>query len=450
MGERSRELIILVLGDIVVFNLALWVTLFVRYFELPSGERLAAHMTPFLLLSAVWIFSFFIGGLYDKHTVFLKKLLLVRIWYAQIINVALAAIVFIVVPFGIAPKTNLVIYLFVSLMLMMAWRLYVYNFFSPKQRHKAILIADGTEAIELVDEINNNDRYNYKFVRITDESTLASTKDLEFKILSLVEEENIEIIVANPQGKHIEGFLPVLFDLAFLHFTFTFIDFNRLYEDTFDRVPVSSLRYDWFITQVSQSTSIIYDATKRVIDVTGALILMIPAAAIFPFAYIAIKLEDKGPIFYTTERIGQFNKVITIYKLRTKTGRDSGAEALKSELVDTKVGAFLRKTRIDELPQLINVLKGDQSFIGPRPEMPALAKVYAEQIPYYNARHFMKPGLSGWAQINNFDVPRGGIDIERTKSKLSYDLYYLKRRSLLLDIQIGVKTLSTLIMRTGT
>jgi lipopolysaccharide/colanic/teichoic acid biosynthesis glycosyltransferase len=107
-------------------------------------------------------------------------------------------------------------------------------------------------------------------------------------------------------------------------------------------------------------------------------------------------------------------------------------------------------SRIDELPQLINVLKGDLSFIGPRPEMPALAEVYANEVPYYNARHFLKPGLSGWAQINNFDVPRGGIDVERTKVKLSYDLYYLERRSLLLDMQIALKTLATIIMRTGT
>jgi len=114
------------------------------------------------------------------------------------------------------------------------------------------------------------------------------------------------------------------------------------------------------------------------------------------------------------------------------------------------VGIFLRKTRIDELPQLLNVLKGDLSFIGPRPEMPALVEVYEKAVPYYNARHFLKPGLSGWAQINNFDVPRGGVDVERTKVKVSYDLYYLEKRSLLLDIQISLKTIATIVMRTGT
>ena len=450
MGERTRELFILILGDIIIFNVALWLTLLVRYFEIPSVERLEAHVPPFMTVSAVWLAVFFILGLYDKHTNLLKRLLLSRILYAQIINVFFAGILFFIIPFGITPKTNLVIYLIISIGLMTSWRLLVVPILSSKQQHKAILIADGAEAIELADEINNNDRYNYYFVRIIDAKTLESTADFEAKLLKLIEKEKIQLIVADSRSEAIGNFLPVLFDLSFLHFAFTFLDFNRLYEDTFDKVPVSCIEYDWFISNISQSKSAIYDAVKRAIDMVGALALLFPAALVFPFAALAIKLEDKGPLFYTTNRIGQYNKLITIYKLRTKNGLDAGDRALKSTLVDTKVGKVLRMSRIDELPQLINVLKGDLSFIGPRPEMPALASVYAKEVPYYNARHFLKPGLSGWAQINNFDVPRGGIDVERTKVKLSYDLYYLERRSLLLDIQIALKTLATIVMRTGT
>lgn len=450
MGERTRELFILILGDIIIFNVALWLTLLVRYFEIPSVDRLEAHVPPFMTVSSVWLAVFFILGLYDKHTNLLKRLLLSRILYAQIINVFFAGILFFIIPFGITPKTNLVIYLIISIGLMTSWRLFVVPILSSKQQHKAILIADGAEAIELADEINNNDRYNYYFVRIIDAKTLESTEDFEAKLLKLIEKEKIQLIVADSRSEAIGNFLPVLFDLSFLHFAFTFLDFNRLYEDTFDKVPVSCIQYDWFISNISQSKSAIYDAVKRAIDMVGALALLFPAALLFPFAALAIKLEDKGPLFYTTTRIGQYNKLITIYKLRTKNGLDAGDRALKSTLVDTKVGKILRMSRIDELPQLINVLKGDLSFIGPRPEMPALAEVYAKEVPYYNARHFLKPGLSGWAQINNFDVPRGGIDVERTKVKLSYDLYYLERRSLLLDVQIALKTLATIIMRTGT
>lgn len=450
MGERARELFVLIAGDIVVFNIALWMTLLVRYVEIPSMERWIDHVAPFMTFTAVWILVFFILGLYDKHTNFLKKLLANRILYAQVINVVVAGALFFIIDFGITPKTNLIIYLVISIILLSLWRIKVVPKLSPKQRHKAVLIADGQEAIELADEINNNDRYNYYFIRIIDESTLSSTKDFNQKLQSLIQRENIEIIVADSRGEAIKKFLPVLFDLSFLHFAFTFLDFNRLYQDTFDRVPVNKLQYEWFINNISQAKTAIYDALKRVIDVVGSLILLLPAMLLFPFVALAIKLEDKGKLFYTTTRVGQYNRPINIYKLRTKNGTDSGTDALNSVLVDTKVGLFLRKSRIDELPQLINVLKGDLSFIGPRPEMPALAEVYAKEIPYYNTRHFIKPGLSGWAQINNFDVPRGGIDVEKTATKLSYDLFYLDKRSLVLDIQIAFKTIATIIMRTGT
>ncbi|MCD5381198.1 MAG: hypothetical protein LR008_01330, partial [Candidatus Pacebacteria bacterium] len=232
MGERTRELFILIIGDIVSFNIALWLMLLVRYFEIPSIDRLSSHVPPFLAFSAVWLVVFFILGLYDKHTNLLKKLLVNRILYAQIINVVVAGFLFFSIPFGIAPKTNLVLYLVISTILLTLWRLKWVPMMSPKYRHKAILIADGHEAIELADEINNNDRYNYYFIRIIDEKTLSATKDFESKILALMEKEQIELIVADSRGIEIESFLPVLFDLSFLRFETTFLDFNRLYEDT--------------------------------------------------------------------------------------------------------------------------------------------------------------------------------------------------------------------------
>ncbi|MCB9810572.1 MAG: sugar transferase [Candidatus Nomurabacteria bacterium] len=450
MGERTRELVQLVLGDIFFFIAALWLTLLVRYLSLPSYDLFVEHLGPFLTISTIWIFVFYIAGLYDKQTLFFKSFLLSRIINTQIVNGLIAALLFFIIPFGIAPKTNLVIYIFISIALFTWWRMSLFPRMVPETQHKAIILADGHEAIELVDEINNNSRYSYSFVRIIDEKTATETKDFENKLLNLIENEKIDIIVANPNSKYIATVLPKLFDLSFLKFELTFLDFNKVYEETFDRVPLSALRYEWFITNISQAKSLFYNFAKRSIDIVFALILMIPSLALFPFVAVAVKLEDNGDLFYTAERVGQFNRPINIYKIRTKNGADSGEEALKSELVDTKVGAFLRKTRIDELPQLINVLKGDLSFIGPRPEIPTLVKVYAEKVPYYNARHFIKPGLSGWAQINNFDVPRGGVDVERTMEKLSYDLFYLKRHSLTLDVQIALKTVATILMRTGT
>jgi lipopolysaccharide/colanic/teichoic acid biosynthesis glycosyltransferase len=186
-------------------------------------------------------------------------------------------------------------------------------------------------------------------------------------------------------------------------------------------------------------------------DIIISIPLLIVPIITFPFALVAMKLEDGGSIFITQDRIGQNNKLVKIFKYRSMTANDQGeyGEAGGTRLRVTKVGNFLRKTRLDEFPQLFNVLKGDISMIGPRPEFPSLVKHYTEQIPYYNVRHLIKPGLSGWAQIYHDNHPHHGVDTLETKNKLSYDLYYIKNRNFLLDIKIALRTLKTLISIAG-
>jgi lipopolysaccharide/colanic/teichoic acid biosynthesis glycosyltransferase len=137
-------------------------------------------------------------------------------------------------------------------------------------------------------------------------------------------------------------------------------------------------------------------------------------------------------------------------KLSSMRLNDHGDPELQKKNQVTRFGRFLRKTRIDELPQLWNILVGDLSFIGPRPELPALVEVYEHEIPQYRLRHLVTPGLSGWAQIRDYDAPRGGADVARTRRKLSFDLYYLKHRSFGLDLAIAIKTLRALISFSGT
>ncbi len=456
MGERTRELTVLILGDIAVFIVSLWLTLLFRYLAIPSWEKFGEHLGPFLLLSTVWLFVFYMAGLYDKHTVFLKSLLFSLILNTQLVNGIIAAFIFIVVPFGIAPKTNLVIYLLLSVVLMTLWRMFLYPKVVPKTKNRAILLADGPEAIELVDEINNNDRYNYYFVRIIDEKTAASTEDFEVKLLKLIEKERIDIIVANPNGKYITAVLPKIFDLSFLRFKFTFLDFYKVYEDTFDRVPLSALRYDWFISHVSQSKSLIYDFTKRVIDIVGSIILGVIFCLMLPFIYLAMRIEGKGDLFITQQRIGQFNKPVTIYKIRTMTENRSASatwtnEDAKEGNVVTKVGAVLRKLSIDELPQVWTILKGEMSLIGPRNDIKGLGDRLAEEIPYYNIRNFVKPGVTGWAQTHQHYVGNNisPQSLDESKTRLSYDLYYVKNRSLLIDVDVALRTFKTLLSRFG-
>ena len=457
MGERTRELSLLILGDIVSFSLALWLTLLVRYLEIPSADRLEAHFWPFLTLTGVWLFIFYIAGLYDKHTVFLKNTLLSRIINTQVVNVLIAAFLFLIIPFGIAPKTNLIIYLVVSIGLITWWRLVLFNYLSPKSQHKAILIADGEEAVELADEINNNDRYNYSFIRIIDEKAALHAADFESKLLELIDREKVQIIVANPRGEHIERILPSIFDLAFLKFKFTFLDFYKVYEDTFDRVPLSALRYDWFITHVSQSKSLVYDFFKRFIDIVGSLIIGLVFLALLPFIYLAIKIEGKQTgVFMRQDRIGQYNQPVKVLKLQTMSINDSASSTWKDEDAKrgnyiTRVGKILQKTSLDEVPQVWNILKGEMSLIGPRNDIKGLGNRLAEQIPYYNIRNFVKPGVSGWAQTHQHYMGNNiqPQSLEESRVRLAYDLFYIKNRSLMLDVEIALRTIKTLLSRFG-
>lgn len=456
MGERTRELLILVAGDIFFFLISLWVTLFFRYLAIPEGELLLAHIGPFLIITAVWLFIFYIGGLYDKHTVFLKSLLFARIINTQIVNILVAALLFLIIPFGIAPKTNLVIYLFVSTALITWWRMYAFRFIAPKTKHRAILLADGAEAIALVDEINNNDRYNYSFHRLIDEETAKSTPDFEQKLLRLIEKERIDIIVANPNGEYISAVLPKLFDMAFIKFELTFLDFYKVYEDTFDKVPLSALRYEWFITHVSQSKSLVYDTSKRVVDVVGSIVLGTIFLFLLPFIYLAMRIEGEGPLFISQERIGQLNKPVTVHKIRTMTeNRSASATWTKEDAQEgnrvTKVGAVLRQLSIDEIPQVWTILKGDMSLIGPRNDIKGLGDRLAAEIPYYNIRNFVKPGVTGWAQTHQHYMGDNisPQSLEESKERLSYDLYYVKNRSFLLDIEVALRTIKTVLTRLG-
>lgn len=456
MGERTRELAILIAGDVLCFLVALYTTLAVRYFELPSVQRLEDHLGPFLIISGVWLFIFYIAGLYDKHTVFLKSLLFSRILNTQVVNIILAALLFFIIPFGIAPKTNLIIYLVVSVLVITLWRLKVFNYLSPRNRHKAILIADGEEAIELVDEVNNNERYNYSFVRLVDDKTSAETPNFEDKLFSLIEKEDISIIVANSRGEHLERILPRLFDLAFLKFELTFLDFNKVYEDTFDRVPLSALRYDWFIDHVSQTKSLIYDVYKRTFDIVGSLVLVLFLTVTLPFIALAMRLEGEGPVLITQDRIGRYNKRMKVYKLRTMTVNDAVSatwttEDKKKGNQVTRVGGVLRKASIDEFPQCINILKGEMSLIGPRNDIVGLGQRLSDEIPYYNIRNFVKPGVTGWAQTHQHYMGDNisPQSLEESRVRLAYDLYYVKNRSMLLDIEIALRTLKTLLSRFG-
>lgn len=446
-GLNRLDAVFLFLGDVAILFISLWVTLFIRYGSFPVAEEWSRHFAAFIILFGVWLFAFFIAGLYEKHTSILKKRLPGIILNTQVANSIIGILFFYFIPyFGITPKTILFIYLIVSFVLIVVWRRFGSVFFMDRDQQPAILIGTGDEMSDLAREVNGNPRYGLKFVSTVD---LQDIDGFDFKqeIVERVYAEGIGTIVIDTTNDRIVTILPSLYNLIFSGVRF--IDMHKVYEDIFDRVPLSLVQYSWFLENISVTRKFTYEFLKRIMDIIITAPLLLASIVLLPFVTLAIYLEDRGDVFITQDRVGRNNKIVRIVKVRTMTGSDSGDEVLKSKLRLTRVGAFMRKTRIDELPQLWNVLRGDLSLIGPRPELPALVKHYEEEVPFYNVRHLITPGLSGWGQINDYDVPRQGVDIEKTKRKLSYDLYYITNRSFFLDLKIALKTLKTLLSRAG-
>ncbi|MDP2655898.1 MAG: exopolysaccharide biosynthesis polyprenyl glycosylphosphotransferase [bacterium] len=442
-----KESLVLLLGDFFFFLVSLWLALLIRNLEVPSSELFSIHAVPFSLLFIAWILVFYIAGLYEKHTVILKSKLPNILANTQFVNSGLAVVFFYFIPFfGITPKTILFIYLFISFIIILAWRMYGYFVIGRGHPNNAVLIGSGDEMKELLEEVNNNPIYNIKFVSSIDLNR-ADEQGFWNEIVSHIYSEDVSIIAIDLANKNIEPVLPHLYNMIFSKISF--IDMHKIYEDIFDRVPLSLLKYNWFLENISTSPRAGYDALKRIMDFSIALVLFVVSLVLYPFIMLAIKLDDGGKIFSFQKRVGENNKLINIMKFRTMTiANDEGKwDEQKNEV--TKVGKFLRRTRLDELPQLWNVLMGDISLIGPRPEFPDAVKHYSEELSYYNVRHLIKPGLSGWAQIYHDAHPHHSVDTLETKNKLSYDLYYIKNRSFLLDLKIALRTLKTLASIAG-
>ncbi|MTJ91987.1 MAG: sugar transferase [Desulfovibrio sp.] len=228
------------------------------------------------------------------------------------------------------------------------------------------------------------------------------------------------------------------------------VDIRSFYEHVVQRLPLSQINDEWLLQTegFSLNTRGSLRRLKRALDVLISLLLLIPAAPIMLITAIIVRLESPGPVIYKQDRVGLFEKEFTVYKFRSMRADAEKNGAVWASAQDarvTKFGKFIRKVRIDELPQIWNILKGDMSFIGPRPERMAFVRQLKESIPYYTLRHTVKPGLTGWAQVC---YPYGASE-EDARRKLEYDLYYIKNMSILLDINIVFKTVGVVLFPKG-
>jgi exopolysaccharide biosynthesis polyprenyl glycosylphosphotransferase len=438
----TLELALIFLGDIILLYFSLWVTLALRYLAWPDPQLFAQHASPFSYLFVAWVLVFYIASLYEPHTVVFKSKIPATILNVQIVNSVIAVLFFYFIPaFEIAPKTNLFLYLGVSFVLISLWRIFGVQVLGLRRKERAVLIGSSDETRRLYQVVNENPLYPVHFITWVDLEKIDGI-DFEDEILARIYSERVSLVVIDLKNEKVAPILPKLYNLIFSHIRF--VEQYRIYEDIFDKIPLSLIGYSWFLENVSSRAHFGFDLAKRAMDIVISLPLLVVSLPLYPLVALGSQIFQSGPIFFRQERVGKGNQPIHIIKFRTMTVHDDPRERTV-----TAFGKFMRRSRLDELPQLWNVLSGELSLIGPRPEIPELVRHYTEQIPYYRMRHLVAPGLSGWAQVHHDKHPHHAADVEETKEKLAYDLYYLKNRSLALEIKIALKTVRTLLSRSG-
>lgn len=447
MSSRVFMRLGLVTGDIVLFLLAVPITLAVRVLGVPTGMDIVTHLIPFALLTALFVLVFFSAGLYDAETAITRRELAGTIFGAQVVNIILAALFFFFVPFfGITPKVTLFIYLLVSVILVTPWHFFAL-FLSRSRKAVAVVVGDGKDVDDVVAECTSGS------CAFTIQTTIPISGRTQEEIVSDIERSltsHPDFVIADFGDERMQG----IFSMFSLHkkHDAVLMNFTKVYEELFRRVPLSSVSYTLFLSN-DKPERILYAFIKRTFDIFLGSILFLFFIFLLPFVWLALRLEGTGSLFITQERMGQGGEKISVLKFRSmRLNKSTSSEWTVEEAHHnpiTKVGAFLRKTSLDELPQVLSVLSGELSLIGPRSDIVGLADRLAEAIPFYSARYNVTPGISGWAQVNQRYSP-GNISpqsIEESRVRLAYDLYYVNHRSPLLDFSIALRTLKTLITR---
>lgn len=426
---RLRQMALL-LGDVIVLYAALWATLVGRYGTALGTAVSRDHFEPFSILFPFWIASFYINNLYDLRRLKNGAAFLKNLAGAVTASTVISAVFFyLTTDYGIAPKTNLFIFLVFAFAFMCVWRS-AYNRILRRvaPRTEVAMIGETSVMQEIAQAIRENPQLGY---RMTD-----SVKDAELVIVPPS---------AGEEGKMAKR----IYELATAGIEVT--DSASFYEQVFKRLPIEELEPAWFLGHVANRRTI-YDFVRTPVEMFCALALAIVLSPLLILIGLAVKLTSRGPAIFRQVRVGEYGKPFTLYKFRSMIANspDGSAEAgtgavwkTANDPRFTKVGRILERTHLDELPQLLNIMKGEASFVGPRPERPAFVAKLEEKIPYYGLRHLMKPGIAGWAQLNY----KYGASEEDAYEKLRYDLYYLKNRSLWLDLSVILKTAKLFIAK---
>lgn len=460
LTARERRFIILI-GDVLVSVIALFVAL---YFWAQQDEWLhfswqfLQERPPdwFYFLPLFWIIL--LAELYDIRRASRPRDVVQGIFFALLISGGVYLLLFFVSSPNPLPRRGVAGFLVAAAILTLLWRMvYIKVFTAPVFLRRVLIVGAGRAGTNLSGIIKGIWPPPYYLVGLVDDDPRKIGKkinDLPIlggsgQLLEIIKREAISDLIFS-----ISGEMKPEMSKAILAAEENGVVVNTMpvvYEELMGRVPIQLLQDDWilrsFLDESHSSGS--YEIIKRLMDIFCSVIGLIITVILFPLISIIILIDSGFPVFFIQERLGKSGKPFLLYKFRTMmqdAEKDGIARlAVKNDERVTRVGRFLRKSRLDELPQFFNVLRGDVSMVGPRAERPELVDKMQKKIPFYRARLFVKPGVTGWAQVNY----RYATNFEETAVKLEYDLYYIKNRNILLDLIIIIRTIGTVLRYIG-
>ncbi len=454
----SERKLILLTGDFVLAFLSLFIALYFWSVEpdewLKFSLQFLVERPPFwfYLLPLIWII--FLSGLYDVRKVHKISETISGIGISIILSISLYLVVFFLSVPNTLPRLGVALFFISAAILTFLWRLiYIKIFTGSRFQRRVIIVGAGNSGKALVEIIENSTPKPFQLIGLVDDdpqkigsvlstfSVLGSIKDLP----NLITKYQISDVVFSITGEMDPNTLNILVESEEKGIEIT--SMPVMYEELTGRVPINLLKPDWLLRSFIDTAHVnrFYELGKRVIDMLIGIIGCILTLVLFPIIGLFIIIDNWGPIIYSQVRLGKNGKKYNIYKFRTmfvdaeKNGNIKPAEENDGRI--TPMGKLLRKSHLDEIPQFINVLKGEMSMVGPRSERPMIVENYQNVIPFYRGRLIVKPGLTGWAQVNYGYAST----VEQNAMKLEYDLYYIKHRDLLMDLSIMLLTISSVI-----
>lgn len=454
----SERKLILLTGDFILAVLSLLLALYFWSVEpdewLKFSLQFLAERPPFwfYLLPFLWIL--FLSGLYDVRKVHKISETISGIGISIFLSISLYLVVFFLSEPNTLPRLGVALFFISAAILTTIWRLiYIKIFTASRFQRRVIIVGAGNSGKALVEIIKNSNPKPFQLIGLVDDDPEKIDGNISgFPILgsiselnSLLIDFNISDVVFSITGEMDPVALNILIEAEENGIEIT--SMPVMYEELTGRVPIYLLKPDWLLRSFIDYAYVnrFYELGKRLIDIVGGLIGVIFTIVLYPFIGLAIILDNKGPVIYSQIRLGKNGKYYNILKFRTMfadaeiNGNYRPAEENDQRI--TTIGKILRKSHLDEVPQFINVLKGEMSLIGPRSERPMIVETYQKHIPFYRGRLLVKPGISGWAQVNYGYAST----IEENAIKLEYDLYYIKHRDLMMDLSIMLLTISSVI-----